>query len=171
MPDTTTTLTTLRAAVAAFVAERDWAQFHNAKDLAVSFCIEAAELLEEFQWHDVAQVSAASRDPEALERTRLELADILVYCLCLSNALEIDVSQAVQDKLALAERKYPAEAYHGRARKPGQGEKQTFLRRARTGWLCPACLLPRLHRRCGGNRSSSARASAVDRSPRPALRW
>lgn len=52
MPDSTTTLTDLRATVAAFVAARDWAQFHNAKDLAVSICIEAAELLEEFQWHD-----------------------------------------------------------------------------------------------------------------------
>ena len=87
MPDSTTTLTDLRTAVAAFVAERDWAQFHNAKDLAVSICIEAAELLEEFQWHDAAQVTTASRDPEARERVRLELADILVYCLCLSNAL------------------------------------------------------------------------------------
>ena len=120
MPDTTTTLAALRAAVAAFVAERDWVQFHNAKDLAASMQIEAAELLEEFQWHDAEQVVAASRDPEARERARLELADILVYCLCLSNALEIDVSQAVQDKLALAGRKYPVEAYHGRARKPGQ---------------------------------------------------
>ena len=148
MPDTTTTLAALRTAVAAFVAERDWAQFHNAKDLAVSICIEAAELLEEFQWHDAAQVAAASRDPEALERTRLELADILVYCLCLSNALEIDVSQAVRwswrylGLLSVPEqragdrcqpgypgqvgdrrRKYPAEAYHGRARKPGQAEE------------------------------------------------
>ena len=65
MPDSTTTLADLRTAVATFVAERDWAQFHNAKDLAVSICIEAAELLEEFQWHDAAQVAAASRDPEA----------------------------------------------------------------------------------------------------------
>jgi NTP pyrophosphatase (non-canonical NTP hydrolase) len=86
----------------------------------VSISIEAAELLEEFQWHDAAQVAAASFDPEARERARLELADILVYCLCLSNALENDVSQAVQDKLALAGRKYPAEAYQGRARIPGQ---------------------------------------------------
>jgi NTP pyrophosphatase (non-canonical NTP hydrolase) len=82
MPDTTTTLAALRTAVAAFVAERDWTQFHNAKDLAVSICIEAAELLEEFQWHDAAQVTAVSRDPEALERTRLELADILWCIVC-----------------------------------------------------------------------------------------
>jgi NTP pyrophosphatase (non-canonical NTP hydrolase) len=124
MPDSTTTLAELRAAVAAFVAERDWAQFHNAKDLAISISIEAAELLAEFQWHDAAQVAAASRDPEARERIRLELADILVYCLCLGNALEMDVSQAVQDKLAIAGRKYPAEAYHGRARKPGWQEER-----------------------------------------------
>ena len=65
MSDTTTTLADLRTAVATFVAERDWAQFHNAKDLAVSISIEAAELLEEFQWHDAAQVAAASLDPEA----------------------------------------------------------------------------------------------------------
>jgi dCTP diphosphatase len=122
MPDSTTTLADLRLDVADFVAERDWVQFHNAKDLAVSICIEAAELLEEFQWHDAAQVTAASRDPEARERARLELADVVVYCLCLSNALELDVSQAVRDKLALAGRKYPVEAYHGRARKPGQIE-------------------------------------------------
>jgi dCTP diphosphatase len=120
MPDLTTTLADLRAAIAAFVAERDWAQFHNAKDLAVSICIEAAELLEEFQWHDAGQVAAAAQDPAARERIRFELADILVYCLSLSNALEIDVSQAVMEKLALAGRKYPAEAYRGRARKPGQ---------------------------------------------------
>jgi dCTP diphosphatase len=123
MPDETMTVADLRAIVAAFVAERDWAQFHNAKDLAVSICIEAAELLEEFQWHDAAQVTAASSDPEARERARLELADVLVYCLCLSNALEIDVNQAIQDKLAIAGRKYPAEAYRGRARKPGQLEE------------------------------------------------
>jgi len=122
MPDSTTTLADLRSVVADFVAERDWAQFHNAKDLAVSICIEAAELLEEFQWHDAAQVTAVSSDPEARERARLELADILVYCLCLSNALAIDVSQAVQDKLAIAGRKYPADVYYGLARKPGQIE-------------------------------------------------
>ena len=120
MPDETTTLADLRAVVATFVAERDWEQFHNAKDLAISICIEAAELLEEFQWHDAAQVATSAADPAARERIRFELADILVYCLSLSNALSIDVSDAVRDKLAIAGQKYPAEAYRGRARKPGQ---------------------------------------------------
>jgi dCTP diphosphatase len=123
MPDATTTVADLRQAVEAFVEERDWRPFHNAKDLAVSIAIEAAELLEEFQWHDAAQVAEASADPEARERVRQELADVLIYCLSLSNALEIDVSDAIRDKLALSGRKYPAEAYRGRHRKPGERDR------------------------------------------------
>ena len=80
----------------------------------------APQELRGYQWHDAAQLTAASSDPEARERARPELADVLVYCLCLSNALEIDVSQAVRDKLALAGHKYPADEYQGRARRPGQ---------------------------------------------------
>jgi dCTP diphosphatase len=121
MPDHITTVADLRQTVDAFVEERDWRPFHNAKDLAVSIAIEAAELLEEFQWHDSVQVAAASADPEARERVRQELADVLIYCLSLSNALEIDVSDAIRDKLALSGSKYPAEAYRGRSRKPGEG--------------------------------------------------
>jgi dCTP diphosphatase len=122
VPDQTTTIADLRAAVNAFVDARDWHPFHNAKDLAVSIAIEAAELLEEFQWHDAAQVAEASADPDARERIRQELADVLIYCLSLSNALGIDISDAVGDKLALSGRKYPAEAYRGRYRKPGWGD-------------------------------------------------
>jgi len=120
MPDQTTTIAELRQAVNAFVDARDWRPFHNAKDLAVSIAIEAAELLEEFQWHDAAQVAEASADPDARERARQELADILIYCLSLSNALGIDISDAIRDKLVLSGQKYPAEAYRGRSRKPGE---------------------------------------------------
>ena len=170
MPDSTTTLADLRTTVAAFVAARDWSQFHNAKDLAVSICIEAAELLEEFQWHDAAQVTAASNDPEARERARLELADVLVYCLCLGNALEIDVSQAVQDKLAIADRKYPPEAYRGRARKPGQIQELRPVRYARTGRLAPPCRTPRSRPCRASSRPSSEPASAADGWRRPGRR-
>jgi dCTP diphosphatase len=120
VPDQTTTVADLRGAVDAFVDARDWHPFHNAKDLAISIAIEAAELLEEFQWHDAGQVAEASADPEARERIRQELADVLIYCLSLSNALDIDVSEAIRDKLAISGRKYPAEAYRGRSRKPGE---------------------------------------------------
>jgi len=123
MADDAVTLAELRAAVDTFVEARDWRQFHNAKDLAISISLEAAELLEEFQWLDAAQVAAASADPVARQRVRLELADILVYCLCLSNALDIDVSEAVLEKLGLAGGKYPAQEYAGRARRPGGPEQ------------------------------------------------
>jgi NTP pyrophosphatase (non-canonical NTP hydrolase) len=122
MPDQTTTIAGLREAVDAFVDARDWHPFHNAKDLAISIAIEAAELLEEFQWQDAAQVAATSADRDARERVRQELADVLIYCLSLSNALEIDISDAVRDKLVRSGRKYPVEAYRGRARRPGFGD-------------------------------------------------
>ncbi|MGE5601958.1 MAG: nucleotide pyrophosphohydrolase [Nitrososphaerales archaeon] len=119
MADSITTVGELREAVDAFVAERNWYQFHNAKDLAISISLEASELLEEFQWLDAGQVAAASADPEARERVRFELADILVYCLCLSNALGLDVSDAVLEKLKVAGQKYRREDYQGKARRPG----------------------------------------------------
>ncbi len=120
MSDSTTTIAELRAAVDQFVAAREWHQFHNPKDLAISIAIEAAELLEEFQWLDAQQVAAVAREPAARERAGLELADILIYCLSLANALDLDLSQTIAVKLALSGQKYPAEAYHGLARKPGQ---------------------------------------------------
>ena len=68
-------------------------------------------------------MAATCNDPDAKERVRQELADVLIYCLSLSNALEIDVSDAIRDKLALSGRKYPAEAYRGRHRKPGERDR------------------------------------------------
>ena len=120
MSDNNTTVGQLRATVEQFVAERDWLQFHNAKDLAISISLEAAELLEEFQWLDAAKVAAASADPEARGRIRFELADIMVYCLCLSNALELDVSDAVTEKLQIAGEKYRREKFKGRAPRLGE---------------------------------------------------
>ena len=121
MPDQTTTIADLRQAVDAFIDERDWHPFHNAKDLAISIAIEAAELLEEFQWQDPSEVAEIRADLDARERVRQELADVLIYCLSLSNALAIDISDAIRDKLVLSGQKYPVEAYRGKYRKPGEG--------------------------------------------------
>jgi NTP pyrophosphatase (non-canonical NTP hydrolase) len=114
--DRTTTVAALRRDVQRFVDERDWSQFHNPKDLSISLSIEAAELLEEFQWLTVEQVDEASRDPKARSRVASELADVLIYGLCLANALDLDLTTAVREKLAASERKYPAERFRGRFR-------------------------------------------------------
>jgi dCTP diphosphatase len=119
MSDSHTSVAELRGLVGAFTAERDWQPYHNAKDLAISIAIEAAELMEEFQWRDAAEVAEVCADPESRERVRQELADVLIYCLSLSNAVGIDVSGAVRDKLNLAAAKYPVQDYKGRAHKPG----------------------------------------------------
>ena len=116
MPDNETTIAELRGCVQRFVKERDWGQFHNPKDLSVSLCIEAAELLEEFQWLRPEEVEAASRDPQARARVAGELADVLIYCFSLANALDLDVATAVQEKLAASGRKYPADRFRGRFR-------------------------------------------------------
>ena len=92
-----------------FRDERDWAQFHNAKDLAAGLSIEASELLECFLWKD-----AKSADPAKL---REELADVIVYALLLAHEAQIDIPQAVRAKLALNALKYPVDKAKGRADK------------------------------------------------------
>src|SRR4051794_34832233 len=94
-------------AIAAFVAERDWAQFHTAENLAKSIAIEAGELLECFQWN---------ADADA-ERVRGELADVLTYCMLLADSIGADPNQIVLDKLATTREKYPVDKARGRSTK------------------------------------------------------
>ncbi|MFE4467237.1 nucleotide pyrophosphohydrolase [Leifsonia sp. NPDC056824] len=94
-------------ALRAFVAERDWAQFHSPENLAKSVSIEAGELLECFQWR-------ADGDPE---RVREELADVLTYCLLLADTLGEDPDRIVLDKLARTQAKYPVDKSRGRSTK------------------------------------------------------
>jgi len=97
----------VRDEIRAFVAERDWAQFHTPDNLAKSISIEAGELLECFQWNDDA-------DPE---KVRDELADVLTYCLMLADRMNLDPDQIVSDKLALTRAKYPVDKARGRSEK------------------------------------------------------
>jgi dCTP diphosphatase len=93
--------------IAAFVTERDWAQFHTPENLAKSIAIEAGELLECFQWN-------AEADPD---RIREELADVLTYCLLLADRIGADPNQIILDKLAVTREKYPADKARGRSTK------------------------------------------------------
>ncbi len=116
MNDATTTLTALRTAVAEFVDARDWRQFHNPKNLSMSIAIEAAELMEHFQWLDGRDAAGLAEQPDDLRKVREELADVFCYVLSLANVLEIDLSAALREKLAANACKYPVETFRGRFR-------------------------------------------------------
>lgn len=92
-----------------FRDKRDWEQFHNAKDLALAISIEAAEINELFLWK-------SSKDVD-VDKVRLELADVLSYCLLLANTLEIDIDQAIREKIEINKEKYPIAKAHGNAKK------------------------------------------------------
>jgi len=114
MNDERTTVAELRAAVQRFVDERDWRQFHSPKNLAMSLAIEAAELMEQFQWVEVDESRAAAEDQQWKAAVAEELADVLCYALSLANALDIDLAAAVRDKLQKNAVKYPVEKYRGK---------------------------------------------------------
>lgn len=97
----------LRDELAAFVAERDWAQFHTPENLAKSIAIEAGELLECFQW-------SSETDTDQL---RGELADVLTYCILLADRIGADPDQLVREKLAVTRAKYPVDKARGRSAK------------------------------------------------------
>lgn len=114
MNDQDTTVSQLRQAVAGFVDQRDWQQFHDPKNLAMSIAIEAAELMEHFQWLRNDQLSEVTDCTESLGRIREELADVMCFLLAFANTLEIDVASAVEDKLVKNAAKYPADRFRGR---------------------------------------------------------
>ena len=95
-----------------FRDERDWKQFHNPKDLAISISLEAAELLEAFQWSG-SDVSAEGRTDRVAE----ELADVLIYCLYMADACDLDPLQIVNRKLDANAKKYPVSLSRGSSRK------------------------------------------------------
>lgn len=95
-----------------FQEERDWRQFHNPKDLAVSISIEAAELLEVFQWSGT-DTSCEDR----VSKMREELADVLIYCIYLADAIGVNPLEIIEEKIKINREKYPADAARGNARK------------------------------------------------------
>jgi NTP pyrophosphatase (non-canonical NTP hydrolase) len=108
-------LRALQQRVAAFAAARDWERFHSPKNLAMALSVEAAELVEEFQW--LTEDQSRALDGERLERVRLELADVFIYLLRIADKLDVDLVAAASDKIVLNEKKYPPERVRGDARK------------------------------------------------------
>lgn len=105
----------LRALLREFAAERDWKQFHTPKNLAAALSVEAAELLEPFQW--LTNGEKDELGDAKLKEVRFEMADVLAYLIQLADRLDVDLYQALLEKIELNRLKYPAELSRGDPRK------------------------------------------------------
>ncbi|MES2129752.1 MAG: nucleotide pyrophosphohydrolase [Pseudomonadota bacterium] len=108
-------LARIRDLVRVFVDEREWDQFHTPKNLSAALSVEAAELLEHFQWLHTG--TRAELGEGKLEQVRHEMADVLVYLVRLADKLDVDLAAAVDEKMVLNRAKYPADQVRGDARK------------------------------------------------------
>jgi len=105
----------LRDALRQFANERDWGRFHSPKNLAIAISVEAAELLEHFQW--LSEAECADIQPDAKATLAEELADVLLYVLQLADKLDLDLATAARDKLQKNAVKYPIEKSRGNSKK------------------------------------------------------
>lgn len=106
------TIEELMKDITAFRDERNWKQFHTPKDLAISISLEAAELLEVFQWSGKDLVVDSKKD-----KIKEELADVLIYCVLMADAVGLDISEIITQKLAENRVKYPVEKAFGKSNK------------------------------------------------------
>jgi NTP pyrophosphatase (non-canonical NTP hydrolase) len=109
------TLLELRDALRRFAAERDWDRYHSPKNLAAALAVEAAELLEPFQW--LTEEESRRLEPGQLAAVREEMADVLLYLLRLADRLDVDLAQAAREKIGRNAEKYPVEKARGSSRK------------------------------------------------------
>ncbi len=109
--DTTTTIAELKTLVADFIAARQWEPYHTSKNLAMSIAIEAAELMEHFQWVDKTEGQQSLEDQGVKAEVGDELADILIYAISFALQADLDISEIVRGKMARNEGRFP----------PGQG--------------------------------------------------
>jgi NTP pyrophosphatase (non-canonical NTP hydrolase) len=111
------TISSLRRELCQFAAERDWEQFHTPKNLAMALAGEAGELLELFRWLTPEQSAAVMDNPTGGQRVREEIADVFAYLLRLADVLDIDLEQALAEKITVNRAKYPVHLARGRADK------------------------------------------------------
>jgi len=110
-------LKSLQKKIEKFVSDRDWAQFHSLKNLSMSLSIEAAELMEHFQWVDEDDSDPEKLDEGKYDEIREEIADILIYSLMFSNEMGIDPLSAIEEKIEKNEKKYPIQKSKGSVKK------------------------------------------------------
>lgn len=109
------TLQDLKSKLRAFAEERDWDQFHSPKNLVMALIVEAAELVEHFQW--MSEEESLDLSDSALREVAEEIADIQIYLVRLADKLEIDILAAAEAKLEENDRKYPASRVKGSSKK------------------------------------------------------
>lgn len=109
------TLQTLKDDLMEFAQERDWEQFHSPKNLAMAMSVEASEVLEHFQW--LSELESKALDPEATSEIADELADVFLYLIKLSAALEVDLLTTAKNKIEKNRIKYPVSLSKGNAKK------------------------------------------------------
>ena len=126
MQDNTTTVLQLKRKLAKFVKDRDWEQYHSPKNLSMSIAIEAAELMEMFQWATVEESHRILNDKKKLEAIKDELADIALFVLEFCNVFDIDLSSAILNKLKKNSKKYPAELAKGKSHKYTYYKRKTL---------------------------------------------
>lgn len=105
----------LRKTLRQFAKDRDWDQFHSPKNLAIALSVEAAELLEHFQW--LSETDSAVMPPERRAQVRHEMGDVLLYLVQLADKLDIDLAAAAAEKIQLNAGKYPIDKARGNAKK------------------------------------------------------
>ena len=108
-------LLTLRDKLRKFADERDWNQFHSPKNLAMALSVEAAELMEHFQW--MSEAESQSPPVEKREKVREEIADVLLYLIRIADKLDIDLVVAADEKIELNAIKYPVQKARGNSKK------------------------------------------------------
>ena len=113
MSDKETIIHELKSLIESFVDERDWKQFHSPKNLSMSMSIEAAELMELFQWLDLDEAREAMKAGALRESAIDEIADVLIYALAFCNSNGIDIAEAVTRKMEKNNQKYPADKFKG----------------------------------------------------------
>jgi dCTP diphosphatase len=116
MSDITTTVDELREEIRQFVSARDWHQFHSPKNVSMALAIEAAELMEHFQWIDVP--ASRQLDQDQIAAVGEELADVFCYTLAMANELGIDLTETMRAKMVKNIAKYPADQCRGRFEAP-----------------------------------------------------
>ena len=110
--DDRTSVWAIRQMVRSFVEERNWSKFHSPKNISMALAIEAAELMEHFQWIDGDE--SRTPDPDKKVAIGEELADVLCYAMAIANELDIDIASSMKRKMELNRAKYPVEEFRGR---------------------------------------------------------